>query len=131
MDNLLNLIIAALGITLVDIDNAVYSSSQVGILKTHRRLALVLILGLEFIGRLLLLALFAFLTNEQEPLFTIFGVEITIETLALLLAGSYLLISNGQELMNRLHRREDETTATVEQDQNFVSFLISFHCDLN
>ena len=124
MDNLLNLIIAALGITLVDIDNAVYSSSQVGTLKTHRRMALVLLLGLEFIGRLFLLALFAILTNEQEPLFIIFGVEITIETLALLLAGSYLLISNGQEFVGRLRSREDETTAAAEQGQNFVSFLI-------
>ena len=38
------------------------------------------------------------ITNEQEPLFTILGFGIGIDSLALFVAGNYLLVSNRQKL---------------------------------
>jgi predicted tellurium resistance membrane protein TerC len=75
--------------------------------------------GLEFIGRLSLVALFFFLTNEEEPLFTLFGVQFTIESISLFGAGTFLLISNGRELINyfRTRGKPEEETRPITVDR--------------
>jgi predicted tellurium resistance membrane protein TerC len=121
--DILTFLSQALGITLVDIDNAMYTTGRISALTERRRLALGLSLALEFVGRLLLLWLFLVLTNETEPLFTIFGFEFTLESIALLGAGGYLLISNSRELTAFLqHDKQQE--ATLETTQSFSSLMI-------
>jgi predicted tellurium resistance membrane protein TerC len=124
MENLLNLFVAALGITLVDIDNAMYTTSRIGTLESRRRLALFLSLLLEFIGRLGLLVLFAMLTNEQEPLFRLFGIEFSIETIALFVAGGYLLISSALELTTMLRKDDGKTKVIIQAPRSLGMLLL-------
>ena len=112
MDALLRLLIQGLGIALVDVDNAMYSTRRINGLNTRRRLALVLSLALEFIGRLGLLFIFISFAGAQKPLFELFGIQFTIETISLFVTGFYLLLSNGRELTAILRNRNAE-----ERDQ--------------
>jgi predicted tellurium resistance membrane protein TerC len=101
MDLLLTLLQQSIFITSIDIDNATYTTSAIQRVKPEQQQSAIFwSTGLEFIGRLSLVALFLFLTNEEEPLFTLFGVEFTIESISLFGAGTFLLISNGRELVN-------------------------------
>jgi hypothetical protein len=75
-----------------------YTTKRISGLATRRRLALVLSLALEFIGRLGLLFIFLSFAGAQKPLFELFGIQFTIETISLFVAGFYLLISNGREV---------------------------------
>jgi len=99
MDALLTLLIQGVGVALVDVDNAMYTTKRISGLKSDRRLALGLSLALEFIGRLVLLFIFLSFAGAQRPLFELFGIQFTLETISLFVAGFYLLISNGRELI--------------------------------
>ena len=83
MDALLRLLIQGFGVALVDVDNAMYSTRRISGLKTRRHLALVLSLALEFVGRLGLPYIFLSVTGAQKPLFELFGIQFTIETISL------------------------------------------------
>lgn len=101
MDLLLTLLQQSIFITSIDIDNATYTTGAIQRLKPEQQQSAIFwATCLEFIGRLLLVALFLVLTNEEEPLFTLFGVEFTIDSISLFVAGAFLLISNGRELIN-------------------------------
>jgi len=108
VNQIITYLFQAVSITLVDIDNAMYTTGQLTLLSSHRRLVLILTLALELLGRLGLLWLFAVLTSEREPLFTLFGIEFTIESISLFAAGVYLLISNARELTHTLHPKEND-----------------------
>jgi predicted tellurium resistance membrane protein TerC len=101
MSQLLALLQQSIFITSIDLDNATYTTSAIQHLKPEKQqIAIFWGTLLEFIGRLLLTALFLILTNEDEPLFTLFGVEFTIENISLFGAGTFLLIRNGRELID-------------------------------
>jgi predicted tellurium resistance membrane protein TerC len=100
MSQILTLLQQSIFITSIDLDNATYTTSAIQHLKPEKQqIAIFWSTILEFIGRLLLVALFLILTNENEPLFQLFGVEFTIESISLLGAGTFLLIRNGRELI--------------------------------
>ncbi len=113
----------AIGVTLIDIDNAMYATSQISTLEERRRLGLGLSLALEFVVRLILVWLFFTLANETEPLFTIFGFGITLEVIALLFAGGYLLISNSQEL-RKIGQPEMGQEAALKRRRSFAQLMI-------
>ena len=113
----------AIGVTIIDIDNAMYATSQISTMEERRRLGLGLSLVLEFVGRLILVWLFFTLTNETEPLFTIFGFGFTLEVIALLIAGGYLLISNSQELRKIWQPQMGQETA-LKRRRSFAQLMI-------
>jgi predicted tellurium resistance membrane protein TerC len=100
MSQFLTLLQQSIFITSVDLDNATYTTSAIQSVEPLRQqTAIVVTTVLEFIGRILLTALFIFLTNEDEPLFTLFGIDFTIESISLFAAGTFLMIRNGRELI--------------------------------
>ena len=113
----------AIGVTIIDIDNAMYATSQISTLKERRRLGLGLSLVLEFVGRLILVWLFFTLTNETEALFTIFGIGFTLEVIALLFAGGYLLISNSQEL-RKIWQPQMGQEVALKRSRSFAHLMI-------
>ena len=113
----------AIGVTIIDIDNAMYATSQISTMEERRRLGLGLSLVLEFVGRLILVWLFFTLTNETEPLFTLFGFGLTLEVIALLIAGGYLLISNSQEL-RKIWQPEMGQEAALTRKRSFSQLMI-------
>jgi len=70
-----------------------------------------------------LLWIFYTLTNETEPLFTIFGFGFTLEVIALLIAGSYLIISNSQEL-RKIWQPQMEQEAALKRRRSFAQLMI-------
>ena len=100
MSQLLTLLQQSIFITTIDLDNATYTTSAIQPLKPeNQKRAIFWSTLIEFVGRLALAGLFLFLTNEDEPLFTLFGIEFTIESISLFGAGVFLLIRNGRELI--------------------------------
>ena len=97
---MLSLLLQALTVALVDIDNAMYTTDQVSELPDRQTLANVLALLMEFAGRLLLLFLFSAIAGSREPLLHIGGLPFRLDHLALLVAGLYLVINNGRELLH-------------------------------
>jgi predicted tellurium resistance membrane protein TerC len=119
MDALLRLLIQGLGVALVDVDNSMYTTKRISGLNTRRRLAVVLSLALEFVGRLGLVYFFLSVAGAQKPLFEVFGLQFTVETISLFVAGAYLLISNGRELTAVLR---NPTAAESDQPAAVTSF---------
>ena len=113
----------AIGVTVIDIDNAMYATSQISTLEERRRLALGFSLVLEFVGRLILVWLFFTLTNETEPLFIINGFEFTLEVIALLFAGGYLLISTSQEI-RKIWQPQMRQEAALRRRRSFARHML-------
>ena len=113
----------AIGVTVIDIDNAMYATSQISTLEERRRLALGFSLVLEFVGRLVLVWLFFTLTNETEPLFIINGFEFTLEVIALLFAGGYLLISTSQEI-RKIWQPQMRQEAALRRRRSFARHML-------
>ena len=106
MDQLLILLQQCILVTSIDIDNATYTTSAIQRIEPkQQQRAIFLSTIIELIGRLILLTIFLVLTNEEEPLFTIFGIEITIDSLSLFGVGAFLLIVNGRELIDFFRKR--------------------------
>ncbi len=101
---MLSLLVQALTVAIVDIDNAMYTTDQVSELPDRQGLANFLALTLEFTGRLLLLFIFSAITGTREPLFQIGGLPITLENVALFAAGCYLMVSNGREVWHAVRQ---------------------------
>jgi predicted tellurium resistance membrane protein TerC len=98
---LLILLQQSIFLTSIDLDNATYTTGAIQHLKPEQQqLAIFWGIVLEFIGRLLLVTLFLGLTIEEKPLFILFGIEFTVESLSLFGAGTFLLFRNGRELIS-------------------------------
>lgn len=107
MGQFLTLLQQSIFITSIDLDNATYTTNAIQRVKPEQQqIAIFWGTCLEFIGRLLLMALFVVLTNEEKPLFTLFGVEFTVESISLFGAGTFLLIRNGRELIDFFRTRD-------------------------
>lgn len=115
---MLTLIIEGFKVLLVDVDNAVYIAGNIGKMdakEQHRYLYLVI--SAEFIMRGLLLWIFGWLISGDQPLFYIGTFPVTAETIALLAAGSYLLINSMRELVNSfLEKRGSEAEIEYSTD---------------
>lgn len=110
---MLPLLLQALTVSLVDIDNAMYTTDQVSELEERQGLANVLAVAIEFAGRLLLLLLFSAVAGMREPLFQVQGQAWRLDHVALLAAGVYLLASNGREVAHAMRT----PLSTVMDDQ--------------
>jgi predicted tellurium resistance membrane protein TerC len=91
MQYLLELVKLGAATTLLDVDNALYMTAAIEPLPPEKqKKAIFWGLLLEFSARILLVLVFGFLASGTEPLFKIFGIEFTAETISLLAAGIFL-----------------------------------------
>jgi predicted tellurium resistance membrane protein TerC len=104
------LLIEGLLFTTIDLDNAMYATSVVTDLpRQQRRAAIWGSLLLELVGRLGLVLLFVYVVSGDQPLFTLFGMPVTVQTAGLLIAGLFLLIRNGWEMVGFFQQRHRDT----------------------
>jgi predicted tellurium resistance membrane protein TerC len=113
MGQLISLLIQGLTTTALDVDNALYMTSMVESLEPDKqRRAIFWGLFLELLGRLGLIAIFTFLFSGTEPLFELFGITFTAETLSLLGAGIFLFIRSSRDLVNFFRHKGVEDSST-------------------
>ena len=125
MSQLLTLLQQSVFITTIDLDNATYTTSAIQNLKPEKQQSAIFWgTTIEFIGRLLLTAIFLVLTNEDEPLFTLFGIEFTIESISLFGAGIFLLIRNGRELIGFFRNQGESQGNQSIKEGSFRSILV-------
>ena len=121
MGELLVLLQQSLFMTAIDLDNATYTTAAIQPLKPkQQQKAILWATLLEFAGRLLLVAVFLILANEEEPLFTVFGIEFTIENISLLGAGTFLLVRNSWELANIQRGADSRESGTGPEERQPV-----------
>lgn len=105
------------------IDNIIFISILVGRLPPHQRnIARRLGLGLAMLTRLLLLFSLAWVMGLVEPLFTLFGYEISGRDIILVLGGLFLLAKSTHEIHQSFepHEQSGASVATA----GFASILI-------
>ena len=99
MVQLLILLKQGILVTLLDVDNAVYMTSRIESLQLRKqRQAIRWGLLAEFICRIGAVSLFGSLLRENATLFTLLGVNFTLDSISLFIAGSFLLYRNSREL---------------------------------
>ncbi len=106
------------------IDNIIFISILVSRLPEHQRQrARVIGLGLAMFTRILLLLSLAWVMGLTDPLFTVFGEEISGRDIILLGGGLFLLAKSTHEIHNSLEGAgEEEQKAPVTA--NFIGILI-------
>src|SRR5690606_12881744 len=106
------------------IDNIIFISILVSRLPEHQRQrARVIGLGLAMFTRILLLLSLAWVMGLTDPLFTVFGEEISGRDIILLGGGLFLLAKSTHEIHNSLEGAgEEEQKAPVTA--NFTGILI-------
>ncbi len=114
MIDILSLLRGGFTITALDVDNALYMTSVLDENPSHQHRR-ILFWGLfaEFVGRLLLIYFFVKFLNGRDLHFSIFGIQLSLETISLVAAGLFLLIRNGRELIHILLKRNDETDSVI------------------
>jgi predicted tellurium resistance membrane protein TerC len=109
--------------TLLDVDNALYMTAAIEPLsKEKQKRAIFWGLVIEFAARILLVLIFGFLASGTEPLFEIFGIEFTAETIALLAAGIFLIIRSTRELFDFFFGSEESEPAKDQAQAPAKSF---------
>lgn len=106
------------------IDNIIFISILVGRLPAERRdLARRLGLGLAMLTRLVLLFSLFWIMGLVEPLFTVFGQEISGRDLILVGGGLFLLAKSTHEIHASLEV-PGETSESIPRYAGFVSILV-------
>lgn len=101
--DIIGLLGKGVGSTGLDVDNALYMTSMTGAVKHEEQDKLIFWgIAAEFIGRVALLAVALYAFSGDEPLFTIGGIGFTPPMVAALVAGVFLLWTNGGELYSFL-----------------------------
>ena len=94
-----NLVVAGLLLTALDIDLVIYvSAMSQTVEKVNQNRLINRVLLIETLGRIIFLALVLYVLDDDSTLFTLFGVDFTAISLALLLSGIYLFITSSIEL---------------------------------
>ena len=107
------------------IDNIVFISVLTGRLPEHQRQKGRMVgLALAMIMRIILLLFLAWIVRLTEPLFTIFGNEISGRDLILLIGGLFLLAKSTHEIHHNLEGTEDEDSVPVHATLASVLFQI-------
>jgi predicted tellurium resistance membrane protein TerC len=110
--------------TLLDVDNALYMTAAIDPLPAEKqKKAIFWGLIIEFFARILLVIFFGYLASGTEPLFEIFGLEFTAETLSLLAAGIFLLIRSTRDLFRFFVGVEQEELLPDEGQEQGKSFF--------
>lgn len=92
---------SSLIVTSLDIDNAMYMTSVVDQVTPQKRQKSLVFWGLavEYVARLLIILFFKNVFSGSEPLFALFGIPFSIESISLIAAGLFLIIRSGRELV--------------------------------
>lgn len=133
MTSLFTFILNSLLVTSLDIDNAIYTASVVDQVNSRKRQKQLVFwsLAIEYLSRLLLILFFQNVFSGSRPLFELFGISFSIETISLIAAGLFLTISSGRELIAYVRGGgEAEIAASDIEGKSFSQILIelSFVC---
>jgi predicted tellurium resistance membrane protein TerC len=125
MSQLLALLVQGLVGSAFDIDNALYMTSVLQTVRPERQRRLIAWgLLIELIARFLLVALFRTVISGSQTLFTLFGLALSLDSLALLGAGVFLFVRSGGELLDLIRERGGDDTRPPEDDQPFWRVLL-------
>lgn len=117
------LTLSALEIVL-GIDNIIFISILVGRLpEKQRQSARMIGLGLAMAMRILLLLSLAWIMRLTEPLFEVFGQEISGRDLILLFGGLFLVAKSTHEIHHAMTPEEDNEQQSIKK-ASFISILI-------
>lgn len=126
MQHLLELLKLGATTTLLDVDNALYMTSAVDPLPAEKqKKAIFWGILLELVGRIVLIIIFGYLASGTEPLFELFGIEFTAETISLLIAGIFLFARSTRDLFSFFFGSEEsETSKDRIQTKSFSSLML-------
>ncbi len=113
LDQLPHFLWLGLVATTLDVDNALYmtSSIQARDEKEQKRLILWGLIA-EYIARFILVLVAFYLATGKEVLFTLMGLEVTPQTIALFGAGIFLFYSSAKDLVGFYSGEAEEDDAT-------------------
>lgn len=106
------------------VDNVIVISILVAKLPEHQRQK-ARIIGLSFamIARILLLTLLAWIAGLIEPLFSIFGKEVSGRDLVLFFGGLFLIVKSASELYELVNQANQEIQIQVKKNTYFLIIL--------
>jgi predicted tellurium resistance membrane protein TerC len=116
----------SLFVTSLDIDNALYMTSVVDQVKPRTRQQRLIFWGLavEYLGRLVLILFIQNIFSGSQPLFELFGIPFSIETISLIAAGLFLIFRSGRELVAYLRGGDDSDIAASDiEGKSFMQVL--------
>lgn len=126
MSALFTFIRNSLLVTSLDIDNAMYITSVVDQVTPRKRQKALIFWGLiiEYLARLLLIFFFQNILSGSQPLFELFGIPFSIETISLIAAGIFLTIRSGRELTAYIRGGDEaEIAASDIEGKSFGQIL--------
>ena len=126
MSSVFTFIRNSLLVTSLDIDNAMYATSVVDQVKPRKRQKRLIFwsLAIEYLGRLLLIFFFQNILSGSQPLFELFGIPFSIETISLIAAGLFLTIRSGRELVAHVRGGDEaEIAASDIKGKSFRQIL--------
>lgn len=115
--NLLQLLWLGILATGLDVDNALYLTSQIKTLdEKEQKKAIFYGILLEYGSRILLIVVSLYLLSGNQTLFTLGGINFTAQSLALLVAGAFLFLKSSKELIEFLEgvEEKEETKSTAK-----------------
>lgn len=108
---LLQIVVVALAL---DLDNALFMMNAVTKIPSSQRWLFMFVAhALEFTIRLLALFIFSRILRAEQVLFTVFGLDVTVITIALIVAGLFLSIRNGSAFFSLLFENEEEDVPEI------------------
>ena len=126
MSALFTFIRNSLLVTSLDIDNAMYMTSVVDQVTPRKRQKALIFWGfvIEYLARLFLIIFFQNVFSGSQPLFELFGIPFSIETISLMAAGIFLTIRSGRELVAYIRGGDEaEITASEIEGKSFSQIL--------
>lgn len=126
MSTIFTFIRNSLLVTSLDIDNAMYVTSVVDQVTPRKQQKALIFWGLaiEYLARLLLILFFQNVFSGSQPLFELFGIPVSIETISLIAAGLFLTIRSGRELVAHVRGGDDaEIAASDIEGKSFGQIL--------
>lgn len=124
-DGLMYLLILSLLEIVLGIDNIIFISIITDKLPAkEKRLARNIGLGLALLVRMILLAFVAWIMSMTEPLFTVFGIQFTGQSLVLLLGGLFLIYKSTIEMHNSVKGEEHDDNRKEKSKLSGIIFQI-------
>lgn len=115
LDSLLSLLSLTIMEIVLGIDNIIFIAILVGKLPpAQRERARVLSLIIALLLRLLFLLAISWLTTLNEPLLTLFGIELSGKSLVMMLGGLFLMFKAISEIHSKLEGEKTNETARSE-----------------
>lgn len=123
--NILQLLWLGLIATSLDVDNALYMTSQIKALDAkEQKKAIFYGIVLEYVGRIALIVISLYLLSGNQPLFTLSGIHFTAQNIALLFAGAFLFLKSSKELIDFLEGKEEKEESVSKAGKSFSRLLI-------